>query len=746
MTHTADPEALSDHLEGIRRLVRTLVRDEADVDDVVQDTMVAALESRARVRTGLRAWLAGIARNRARRTARSEGRRAHHEGEALRHGTMPATADVIARAAEQRLVLDMVLQLPEPYRSAVLLRFIEDLPPRKIAKRLDMPVETVRTHVRRGLERVRILFEQAHGGHAGETRAALDLAASEPLGAAHARAVALARASGLVLLLALGAGFWVWSANRETAEDGSVGVHVANQPRVPVAEPPSQDLPSHAPEVPAAGSKAAAPEIASVPDVAQEPGAPPAVDPADVPPAKPEPLVQPIPPPPPTPEPRVAIKDEEPKAKKDAPRPGPPSQPDPQRGSGGPAVEEPEGDGGGGEFYEGETTFSPSEVDRAIDKGISWLTKRQRRDGSWGAITFNSTYQGAQQTSEGMHAGPTALALYALLKCKVSPQHDAVKRGFRYLEKNFYKPPSSYETSMLLLAITARADDTKMLATAKKRGVRRKLSSKYMIWATKLRSHLLRKREARGWRYNVTKGQSAPGGPEDLSSTQLAALALFAAHRLGIRTERSVWEDILSFSMAQQEVDGPEVAYRDPVDPSTTRKARARGFAYLKTSDRAHESEPRGGMTACGLANLEMARFVLTQGGRKRAAWDKRKDAAAVQEAIYDGIAWLDRNWSPFEDPHARQSNIYHVYWLYALERAMDLLGLQLVGGHRWYSEMGQELLNRQRDGHWNTKGHAGGHDILDTCFALLFLKRATMDQIPNTSVTGGSEGPADNR
>ena len=162
MTSNADPEALSDHLEGIRRLVRTLVRDEADVDDVVQDTMVAALESRARVRTGLRAWLGGIARNRARRIARAEGRRAHYEGEALRHGTMPATADVIARAAEQRLVLDMVLKLPEPYRSAVLLRFVEDLPPRKIAKRLDMPVETVRTHVRRGLERVRILFEEVH--------------------------------------------------------------------------------------------------------------------------------------------------------------------------------------------------------------------------------------------------------------------------------------------------------------------------------------------------------------------------------------------------------------------------------------------------------------------------------------------------------------------------------------------------------------------------------------------------------
>jgi hypothetical protein len=566
--------------------------------------------------------------------------------------------------------------------------------------------------------------------------------------------MALARASGLVLLLALGAGFWMWSANRNTDDtrDGRSGqVYVAEQPEAPA----TPDRPEAT--APPPGADATSPEEPRGPALPRAPVRPAPQDAGGKSPAKAEPLVQPIPLPPPPPEPRVAIKDDDPKKKndpeqerepkkKDTPGKDAPPGAGPSKGPEGSGGERPAAPAGEGEFYEGETTFSAKEVDRAIDKGLSWLTKRQRRDGSWGAITFNSTYQGAQQTTEGMHAGPTALALYTLLKCKVSVQHEAVKRGFRYLEKNFYRPPSSYETSMLLLAITARADAAKMRETAKKGTFRRKLSSKYMIWATKLRSHLLRKREARGWRYNVTKGQSAPGGPEDLSSTQLATLALFAAQRLGIRTERGVWEDILAFSMAQQETAGPDVVYRDPVDPSTTRKARARGFAYLSTSDKPHESEPRGGMTACGLANLEMARFVLTEGGRKREAWDKRKDAAAVQEAIFDGIAWLDRNWSPFEDPHARKSNIYHVYWLYALERAMDLLGLQLVGGHRWYNEMGQELLNRQRDGHWATKGNAGGHDVLDTCFALLFLKRATSDQIPNTSVTGGSEGPADNR
>jgi hypothetical protein len=160
------------------------------------------------------------------------------------------------------------------------------------------------------------------------------------------------------------------------------------------------------------------------------------------------------------------------------------------------------------------------------------------------------------------------------------------------------------------------------------------------------------------------------------------------------------------------------------------------------------EGQPTGGMTACGLANIEMARFILTEGGKKREQWNQRPDAAKVQDAIFDGIAWLEKNWSPFENPRKQRTNIYHVYWLYALERAMDLLDLRLVGSHSWYNEMGQELLNRQaQDGHWDTKSSLTPTDTLDTAFALLFLKRATKGSIPFGSVTGGSEdAPADNR
>jgi hypothetical protein len=410
-------------------------------------------------------------------------------------------------------------------------------------------------------------------------------------------------------------------------------------------------------------------------------------------------------------------------------------------------------DGGddGGEFYTDETSFSGKQADHAINLGVAWLRKKQGRNGSWGGTRGNATYSGGQAGGQEENpAGPTALALYALLKCKQPLNDPVIRKGFDYLWKHYKKPESSYEVSMLLLAVCATADNTKMSKTFEKRKAHLKLSGRYRSWASHLASDLADRRTNKGWRYNVPGHKEGPeaGGDEDLSSTQLALLALFEAQRLGIKVKSKVWEDALEFTLSQQDDDGPTIEYTDPVDKSRKRKARARGFAYIKGRSDPDEGQATGGMTACGMANLEMCRFVLSDGGRKRKDWDARPVAAKVQEAIYDAIAWIERNWSPFENPKKTHMNIYHVYWHYALERAMDLLDLKLVGSHRWYNEIGQELINRQyKDGHWDSHSTHEPRDTLDTSFALLFLKRATAGAIPFGSVTGGSEDPpADNR
>ncbi len=403
-------------------------------------------------------------------------------------------------------------------------------------------------------------------------------------------------------------------------------------------------------------------------------------------------------------------------------------------------------DDGPSDFFEGDTTFSAQQVNKAIAKGLAWLRKKQARSGSWGEVKSAGVYGGGQGEAYKHPAGPTALALYTLLKCKVSARDPIVKRGFQFIKKRWKKPGGSYETSVLLLAVCATADNMKTARASKARKAKPKLKGEYRKWAQQLVDHLVSKQVDRGWRYQVNEPGSTHGGENDLSSMQLAALALFSAHQLGIKVKSKIWEDILSYSLDQQQDDGPQKAYLDPATKEK-RTDRARGFSYIKGDPAPKHGEACGSMTACGLANIMMARFVLSDGGRRQEKWAKRPDAAKVQQSVYDGLAWLDHNWSAFENPPGNPFN-YHVYYMYSLERAMDLIGDHLVGKHNWYSEMGQGLINAQNaDGHWNTNSTHGPEDTLDTCFALLFLKRATKGSIPFPSVTGGSdEPPADHR
>ncbi len=175
---------------------------------------------------------------------------------------------------------------------------------------------------------------------------------------------------------------------------------------------------------------------------------------------------------------------------------------------------------------------------------------------------------------------------------------------------------------------------------------------------------------------------------------------------------------------------------------------------YIKGSPDATEGIATGSMTGCGVANLLMVKDVLLESKKGRKLWEEMGFDRTVDTAIWDGLAWLDLNWSSFTNP---KRGGYHVYYLYSIERAMDLLGKKLVGKHVWYNEGAKELLSRQnrvkiagaggsevKGTFWDTKSTHEPTDVLDTCFALLFLKRATKDL--GVPVTAGDGRPVDNR
>lgn len=158
-----DSEALLSHANWISDLARELVGDPHRAADVVQDTWLAAL----RRRSVSREVLGGIVRNLSRRQWRGEGRRIARERSVAREEQQASTLDIVERASTQRRVVGEVLALDEPFRSTILLRFFEGLPPREIAGRAGVPIRTVNSRLSRGLERLRERLERAFAGERG---------------------------------------------------------------------------------------------------------------------------------------------------------------------------------------------------------------------------------------------------------------------------------------------------------------------------------------------------------------------------------------------------------------------------------------------------------------------------------------------------------------------------------------------------------------------------------------------------
>jgi hypothetical protein len=72
-------------------------------------------------------------------------------------------------------VVEALLLLDEPLRATLILRFLEELPPRAVATRMGVPVETVRSRTRRGLEVLRERLDRSFGDRASWCSALLFL-------------------------------------------------------------------------------------------------------------------------------------------------------------------------------------------------------------------------------------------------------------------------------------------------------------------------------------------------------------------------------------------------------------------------------------------------------------------------------------------------------------------------------------------------------------------------------------------
>lgn len=245
-----DDSACADWMRELRvDLRRRGARGDA-IEDVVQDTWLRTLQSPPRTGADLGGWLHVVARRLLWRRGTAERRRLERERFSARPELVDAEEE--RSAEEDAALLAAVRGLPEKFRPAIELRFLEGLPLTEVAERLGLTVGGVSHRLRGGLELLRGRLE---GKRERRMRALVPLAWwRRGLGPeAHPRfvlgAVALASA---VLFVLLGR---VWFEPPSAARGSA-----AREPEVAVqdAAPPST-LPAAREARPLTGAAVAAP-------------------------------------------------------------------------------------------------------------------------------------------------------------------------------------------------------------------------------------------------------------------------------------------------------------------------------------------------------------------------------------------------------------------------------------------------------------------------------------------------------
>lgn len=158
-----DPQELLEHADFVHTLARRLVSDVNHAADIEQQTWLAAIENPPTADKPAKLWLSKVAKNFVRVWNRSEARRKKRE---RRFAAKPTSSpyEVLEKEEIRSELIKAVLDLSDPCRKAIIHRYYDGLMPREIALHLDIPVERVRTQLKRGLARLRHSLDARHGG------------------------------------------------------------------------------------------------------------------------------------------------------------------------------------------------------------------------------------------------------------------------------------------------------------------------------------------------------------------------------------------------------------------------------------------------------------------------------------------------------------------------------------------------------------------------------------------------------
>jgi RNA polymerase sigma-70 factor, ECF subfamily len=166
---TDDPERFEELVREHQAMVFSMacryLRNRALAEEIAQDVFLQlyrklpSLESSEHVLH----WLRWVTAHRLIDHSRQEKRRPQSP---LEDAPEPAAADSTSTSSDpllSEMLRDLVPSLPENARVVMILRYQEDLDPMDIARALDMPIATVKSHLQRSLALLREKLSRTKG-------------------------------------------------------------------------------------------------------------------------------------------------------------------------------------------------------------------------------------------------------------------------------------------------------------------------------------------------------------------------------------------------------------------------------------------------------------------------------------------------------------------------------------------------------------------------------------------------------
>ncbi len=350
-------------------------------------------------------------------------------------------------------------------------------------------------------------------------------------------------------------------------------------------------------------------------------------------------------------------------------------------------------------------------TNKAIADGVWYLKQHTLPDGTWGdnVPTINVG---------GLSVGFASLPGLTLLECGVPASDPVVQGAAKYVREHAPELGGGYDTYQRSLAILFldRLNDPKdeeliqylaLCLIAGQHSIEGAWTYSSPALDRGTTAHLVQllansQTSLDDWRKEALKGGTFEPPRWDNSNTQFAILALWVAGRHHVRIDRSI-------ALVNKHFSDTHLA----AGPDANNLNQDGSWPY---SGDDKGGNPWPAMTCSGLLGLAVAHGLVAEGQSHGNPLD--------DPPIRRGLAMLGREINRDDEKRALD-----LYYLWSVERVGVLYGLRKIGEQDWYEWGRKQLLAEQRgDGTWNESTFYGGNPpVVDTCFALLFLKQANL-------------------